>query len=352
MTRKSVHRRCWAYQSRGFTTDTPISTTAFCHTASSFNMESRLHGNSEVFPCSECGKIFDKSRSWDTLVRLGLWQGGEKPQIRHSSYCRKRARYPPRPRKRSCAVCTKAKSHCDGVFPTCSRCAKRESACIYQHRPVKRDRPGKSPGTEIPSFDEEWQLATSLPLETRNTDFCDPEAFNPINDDLFSSEGQFDNESLPFISDSYHDGEILCTDSLYHDQEIRPLLSHEFQTGCANLRSFPPLVNQPILQAPRAFKPRTVRCRKLSLNKKFVMCTLQSYPQMLHPGQGPHPFLHPGQKDLPGPLATCSGIVALWSVKNKNNSAFIWKSIHTEQVRLSEEVCINLYCMVLDANFT
>lgn len=304
-------------------------------------MEARLNGNSEVFSCGGCGKTFDKSRSLSTCNKWSL-TGVEKSQTRHSSYCRKRAKYPPRPRKRSCACCTKAKSHCDSSFPTCSRCAKRKLTCVYQHRPADENGSGKQAQTEIHYLDEELPLAilpTCLPPDEGETANCGPKSFAHIDDYLFTGDGQLDNSSFLSLHDLHHEGDSPFANSFSNSRDICPLLSLEFGIEYGNFISFSALGNQPIFQVPRAFKPRMVKCRQLSLNKKFVMCTLQSYPQMLLPGQEPPPFLHTSQEDLPGPLATCSGIVALWSVQNKNNSAFIWRSIQGEQVRLSEQVC-------------
>jgi hypothetical protein len=104
------------------------------------------------------------------------------------------------------------------------------------------------------------------------------------------------------------------------------------------------------LRAPRAFDPKRVCHRQLSLNRKYVVVRLSAYPRMMLPGNGMPPFIHPrcsvgdissqgevAQTFLPRPLATCSGIIAMWSVKNKDNCALIWKAIRTEQERISEE---------------
>jgi hypothetical protein len=112
-----------------------------------------------------------------------------------------------------------------------------------------------------------------------------------------------------------------------------------------------PLESALTLRAPRAFVPKTMRHRQLSLNRKFVVVTLSAYPQMMLPGKRMPPFIHSrcsveesshhglvAQVSLPTPLATCSGIIAMWSVKNKDNSGLIWRAIRTEQERISDEV--------------
>ncbi|KAH6683376.1 hypothetical protein B0J14DRAFT_575845 [Halenospora varia] len=292
------------------------------------------------FPCGVCGKCFNKKKS----------------QIRHSSYCRKTARHPPRPRKRSCISCTKAKCHCDSASPTCSRCAKRDFTCHYQYSTTHIDRSGEQSQNITPS-QEGFPLLGSIPDSSaaqnyRETAGHDVETFHPTDGYLFQAEALFDDVLFPVIQEHVHEREYISP-ALLHCRAT-PVDSwfpdHGYRIDLSNFGAFHTIASQPVLRAPRAFRPRTVKYRQLSLNRKYVICTLSAYPQMLLPGKGPPPFLHPqclvkesdrddrgAQTPLLGPLAICSGIVAMWSVKNKNNSAFIWRSIQTEQERLSEE---------------
>lgn len=47
------------------------------------------------------------------------------------------------------------------------------------------------------------------------------------------------------------------------------------------------------LRAPREFWPKRVRYQQLSLNRKYVICTLSTYPHMMLPGKGMPPFISP-----------------------------------------------------------
>lgn len=127
---------------------------------------------------------------------------------------------------------------------------------------------------------------------------------------------------------------------------------HRYSADFSNLQALSPLGIQPAFRAPRVFWPRKVRYRQLSLNQKYAICTLRSYPHYLLPGKGMPPFIHPqcqiqkvsqdgrvAQTSIPEALAKCAGIIAMWSVKDKNNSVFIWRAIRSEQERLSKEVC-------------
>jgi hypothetical protein len=140
---------------------------------------------------------------------------------------------------------------------------------------------------------------------------------------------------------------------------------HRYSIDFSSLEVLNPLGIEPVLRAPRAFWPKRVRYQQLSLNRKYVICTLSTYPHIMLPGKGMPPFIHPqcpvkrfgqdgrvAQTSLPGPLATCAGIIAMWSVKNKNNSVFIWRAIRTEQERLSEEVNSTLIYMMEDERLT
>jgi hypothetical protein len=112
-----------------------------------------------------------------------------------------------------------------------------------------------------------------------------------------------------------------------------------------------PLYVEPVLRAPRAFMPKKMRHRQLSLSRRFIICTLAAYPYMMLPDKGLPPFIHSQsltkefdqekrkiQTSYPGPLAACAGIIAMWSVKNKNNSVFIWRAIKAEQERILTDV--------------
>lgn len=108
--------------------------------------------------------------------------------------------------------------------------------------------------------------------------------------------------------------------------------------------------SQLLPKPPRGFFPRTTRNQQFSLNRKYMITTLHSYPFAMLPGKSQKlpAFIHPqslgrGSKNVPGggdsPLENCLAIVQMWSVKNEANSKLIWKTVRLEQERLSSEVC-------------
>jgi hypothetical protein len=261
------------------------------------------------------------------------------------SYCRKRSKNPPRPRKRSCLSCTKSKCYCDSALPACSKCVKRGITCLYQHSTGDVSRLREKGAVFVPSenFCADLEDAEGEALSLGHT----YEDLSGEVEDLFHFETLFSVG----VQDTA-DGEYISAALLQPNQHIyneSSLASNRQQADFLDPRIFS-LTIQPTLRAPRAFTPRTVTYRRLSLNRKYVICTLKSYPQRLLQNKDPPPFTHTQylpsnsqhearlQTSLIDPLATCSGIVAMWCVKNKNNSAFIWHSIRTEQERLFEQV--------------
>jgi hypothetical protein len=107
-----------------------------------------------------------------------------------------------------------------------------------------------------------------------------------------------------------------------------------------------PLGRQLLPQAIKAFWPKAVKWRQLSLMRKYVLSTLRTFPHIMLSDWALPPFVHrlcmieEKRDSHPGPLSRCAGIMALWSTKNENNKHYIWKIIRMEQERLAEEVIL------------
>jgi hypothetical protein len=241
------------------------------------------------------------------------------------------------------------------MVPACSRCLKRDLACIYQNPPPQRTRAEVS---------ELLQTQSVVPLQ---------EISRPVNHFADSSSllPWANSDSYGFSQDNLNvaDSHILQTPpivngySLFDDGRFQsedfPFSYQSSSADYPNIELSNPLGSTVSFRSPRTFEPKRVRHQQLFLNRKYVVVTLSSYPLMLLPGKGMPPFIHPrctieessqhervAQTSLPRPLATCSGIVAMWSVKNKDNNALIWRAIHTEQERISEEVDLSCYNVV------
>jgi len=259
-----------------------------------------------------------------------------------------------RPRKRSCITCTNAKTHCDIAIPSCSRCLKRGVTCIYRNQTsgIGEDAPRQTVTRRTEALTPPVAFWDSSQVQHHG----EVEEFNITSDYLFPDPLTFDDMPLLSISpQTFVDTREQVSAALIARGRLPSgSLSPPIQRHLTNLSSFPFLDSLPIepaLRPPKAFWPKRLRYRQLSLTRKYILCTLSTYPHMMLASRGLPPFMHPQclikefehderviQTALPGPLATCAGIIAMWSVKNKNNSVFIWRAIRTEQERLSEEV--------------
>lgn len=142
---------------------------------------------------------------------------------------------------------------------------------------------------------------------------------------------------------------------VYHHVRTSQQLQH-FKAGSSTKftsahHSYAPLCNRITPKAPKSFTPRISETNQFSLNRKYVLSALRSYPYMILPGKSLPPFIHPqcareiargdgmGERSLLGPLATCAAIVQMFTAKTESNTIFIWKAIRMEQERISAEVC-------------
>lgn len=299
----------------------------------------------------------------------GLIERIEKSLTRHTSYC-KRSCGKIKSRKKACLACAKAKTQCDLVFPTCSRCSTKANICAYIE--------GSSPRITVPtlpkitSLDDEVSILFNPPppddiiqghvnvADTENststltsTDMVKEPDLQPENScmDIFSlSPGNSDLVFAAGIAEYLADPQI-------SESPLPPQLSGFDRALCIQ-DSYPHFVEDPFtpqtreidLKAHKAFQPRKLWDHQFSLNKNFVLSALRSYPARILPGKKPPPFFHPEclvesldargekQKVLPGALRNCAALVQWFQVKDETNAAFFWNTIRMEQERLWAEV--------------
>ncbi|KUJ14516.1 uncharacterized protein LY89DRAFT_736549 [Mollisia scopiformis] len=217
-----------------------------------------------------------------------------KSHLRHKSYCKK-AITRVTTRKKSCTACTKARTRCarDTTLPKCSRCTAKDLTCDYEQDP-------------------HGGLVALIPVELSA-----------------SSHSPSDSNVRPLIDEQPG----LPTDLL----RIETMSTSEFE----NI----------IPRVPTAFSAREIEHNQLSLNRRYVLCTLKSYPYMLLPGRNLPPFIHPyhayGLKDSDNnsqvrkytqpPIQNCAMIIRWHSADDKNNTVYIWKTISLELEKFSKE---------------
>ncbi|PQE26034.1 C6 finger domain-containing protein [Rutstroemia sp. NJR-2017a BBW] len=288
--------------------------------------------------------------------------------MRHVRYCRKKVGQPLRSRKRSCARCSTSKTHCDCAYPSCSRCLEKKLVCLYQNdetipaaltrkdrskstrqgvhtTPLSSDRSGSLDFTSDGSLLQYYGESPTSGLEGFDTATSHQLASLPhplVSDDL----------SLRPVSSKHAHSKGLASSSLFrYEENILPenFLFNESRWAL-DFSNVPLLAHSPVLRAPRAFSPKRQRYPKVSLTRKYVICTIKAYPQMLLTGKELPPFIHTElqssstsvglttiRNPSTDPLAICLSITAMWTVKNTHNTAFIWRSIRSEQERLFEE---------------
>ncbi|KAF7926674.1 uncharacterized protein EAE97_010183 [Botrytis byssoidea] len=295
----------------------------------------------EKFMCSVCGKNC----------------GSKKSQLRHISYCKRvKSRGGVRSRKRACSACTKSKTQCDLIHPSCSRCLKKSLGCVYEGPHFPR---GKNLESEVGNHTDTGanQIEEASLISSSSQDNTAPvlpdihEASmvsNPLQISGVTTDGTM-NLELP--NENWNlDTEDCFPEHLYvsvfstptqYSARLLPIepspIFASYQPK--NSGSFYRLYDQPIPTAPKAFALRRPSNNQFSLNRSYILCTLPTYPSMLLPSNddGLPPFIHPhfsSRKALPAPLATCVTIIQWISMKNKDNVLFIWGCIKMEIDRI------------------
>ncbi|CZR68147.1 uncharacterized protein PAC_18046 [Phialocephala subalpina] len=328
--------------------------------------------------CSICDKSFDNRKS----------------QLRHASYCRK-ARSRVTSRKKACTACTKAKTRCDAASSKCSRCLAKNITCFYTPGASSSTGPIASPpSNHISALDSSTVLTLASEEPSGNlvsegskssTTIRDPapahtdlvssslntvewifESAGPASTSTDSQIANYANAITTSYSDSHGSTEPVAVPgaatSLSQSLEIdygakeppQETCDREFDlhTAFSNLGSINALeLQQFIPKVPKAFAPRSFQNDQLSLNRRFVLCTLRSYPSMMLSGDPP-PFIHryygygvdtsagnlTTQVARPAPLKNCANIVLWFTKKDKDNIRFIWNTIKAETERLLKEL--------------
>ncbi|MCJ1240525.1 hypothetical protein MMC14_008528 [Varicellaria rhodocarpa] len=141
---------------------------------------------------------------------------------------------------------------------------------------------------------------------------------------------------------------------IYHYESWEPC-SWDPQTpslDSARLPSVTLVESTPIIEA-RSLSYRKYAVSTSHLSAKVVLGTLKSYPKMILEGSLP-PFLHHcyfAREDtdlfslrnrreirFPEALANCQSILHMFFMRTKESSAFVWRTIRSEQQRLRREV--------------
>jgi len=107
------------------------------------------------------------------------------------------------------------------------------------------------------------------------------------------------------------------------------------------------IFNQISPKPPKSFWSSRERDQNKELTRRYIVCVIKSYPNMLLEHKLP-PFIHhsclSGEPNLnfgtslPSPLSVCAVIVQMFNSKNKSNTTFLWRTVRMEQERIDAEV--------------
>lgn len=302
----------------------------------------------------------------------------ERPQIRHLSYCRKSKTRPPKSRKKACVQCTKAKTQCEvqSVIGNrqiqCSRCRTKGIDCHFERPPftdtidssaiststlesvleIDTDSLSKTNKAHV-----EYLNSTYETVEIPNYDLALPDSRNDPSESSSSAVELFQvSTNATLATDLWTENinasgyeELMSGDFfypgtpgsfLYSDGQYCPRYPQNDIFGASIPHQISP-------KPPKSFLPSRERDPRLQLTRRYIVCVIKSYPNMLSEHKLP-PFIHPScmpnqpnsslDISLPRPLLVCAGIVQMFNLKSKSSTAFIWKIIRMEQERLAAEV--------------
>lgn len=297
-----------------------------------------------------------------------------------------------RSRKKACGACTSAKARCDLTQPNCSRCVTKNLGCNYE--PLsKAQSTSNLPGKPSDQMPEHFSLTNSTSNSSHPTQLVArgryPATTSSLNSHGFGPEeidisgidwwnsgflNLMQSETLPWVdttetaSTNYIEYFGSTTDlpeyssmssaQFTSDEEVQHStngssdgLNSPTKWRCTSSISIDEFEHI-LPNTPKVFSARKPPSGSMSLSRKYVLSTLRSYPyRILSPS--PPPFLHQENRrrgsqagnlvthgSQPASLEVCAAIVQMCSVKNKENTPFIWRTIQMEQQRFLAEVSL------------
>jgi hypothetical protein len=279
----------------------------------------------------------------------------EKAHIRHTSYCRKKAKRPPRSRKRSCLACIKAKAHCNvATSPRCSRCRQKGIECKLERSQqedtsvLKRFEPSSTIEADELCTSDTLSCSQSKPVLMDRNDASI--SHTPLDEPRHTASSQVDQIIMEQTSRSPRSA-IWKSPATFPMSSAkdgadrwlpRNLISDQWNR--MKLYTIGPQLS---LHPVKAFTPRGATWGPFSLLRKYMTQTIRRYPYMMLSDKNSSPFIHHKylmnnkkctHKDGPGPLLRCAAIVELWRSKTPNNASYFWKILRIEQERLMQEI--------------
>lgn len=304
--------------------------------------------------CALCSKTFEAgtpplpSPIW--LPQRGLYSPIiESTYKRHGYYCRSRQATKKASRKRACIACTEAKTRCDSVRPSCSRCVVKRVLCQYTDDRMQD------------SHTHQSLIAT----RTRDGSLCNDPS-NPLKGAGSRVELNYEQvhdicgtkmiektlpslEAMPYTFDWGFDSSTGNASCSFLDANFElPNISQPLD--CPN-----PFTENVFLSIPtsmsnghasRSLTPRALGKAGAKFGALFLKRILSSYPRMMVRKETLPPFIHPvwflegneTERSFPESLVNCMTIAQMFIDRRKETNKFLWRTIRMEQERFWHEV--------------
>ncbi|RSL49951.1 hypothetical protein CEP54_012181 [Fusarium duplospermum] len=245
--------------------------------------------------CPLCEKVYTQEHSFN----------------RHIKYCQ-RAQTRRKGRQRSCLSCNRAKARC-GFGQPCSRCGKRDLACIYD-QPNRRQA-----STEIARAQHQVVWAG----DGNNQQVSEIPSQSSLELDIFTLDPNLEGYSFESL--------LVSNTAISPQRPIQSYLPSPENTSETQItiRSL----------SAKADLTRLPYQREASHHAaKLVLQTLYAFPQMMLRRKTFPPFIHPQWHEpcLPEILANCMSIAQLFAARTPETRAFLWRTINAEEQRFRE----------------
>ncbi|KAK9481821.1 hypothetical protein V1527DRAFT_478423 [Lipomyces starkeyi] len=299
-------------------------------------------------------------------------------------------------RKKVCSQCREARTRCSLDIPKCKRCLGRNFKCDYTETRRGVDRAPWRRAAELPTFftDPVPEFLESLTgtdvaqrsSGQRNNDIRDNEELvseTDWNEDIIVAEntramlqssGEICTDTTILSYESQNDASTndfrspLSTEFVFNLQE---LLTHYSPNNTGTFDEFlpiggwlspinPSITDYPLTSAgagrnrPLLLTQKKTSTISQSLSSNHLFKVLLSYPTDLLSGISLPPFIHPHtycplnrskcacdsvlvHHFFPTPLANCISIMHMWQTRTPESKALVWRTIMSEQQRLSNE---------------
>lgn len=304
---------------------------------------------SDGFRCLICDKSFEQSLY---LPRVCCdwhdWPLSGSSRDRHLRRCRQKQLTGTIPRKKSCNLCTQAKTRCDLQIPACSRCKTKGFDCrYYSPSIVYRD-----PATPSPLARTRGEILPPTPAATDigQIDDVDQANFDTSLDVAIVDWGEISNSLLDWAPIFGLPVELEAPVAMlpavakavnsmgYCPPSGQSRLTNQ-SSRLVSLESFVQMRHR------LATQPISITGKAQFDKFHFMHLVIRAYPRMMVAGNTPPPFIHSSSL-LPGrtseALANCKGLVEMYRTMTPDNRQFVMKTIAQEHERVLQQVLAHI----------